>query len=292
MRLFMSTTEQRIITVATQNVLLDYRRTKEGLILPQDDRISSVAATLENFGEPFDAVGIQEAHKSRKQHNGKVLSNLLGYGDGFWVQHNEKPETPQPGRLKGRPDEYMGIFGKSVEWIEPIDLGDNRTALMTKFADIVFVTLHLRSGAEARHLRLQQAERLTDALDEHPDTVLALDLNDPTIPFYSLARPHLTDAGFESVFTLTGQRRPKTSPTRPYKRAAMNGRGWRAPFVGVGWSIDDILVRGPRIQVLAAGVLRQVIDPAVYDAEPLSAPRMPTDHLGEWARLRIMPKID
>src|SRR5690242_12394484 len=127
--------EMQVLNVASQNVLLDYTRTKSKLILPQDDRIDSIAATLAAFSDSFDVVAIQEAHKSPKQHNGEVLSEKLGYDSGFWFEHNRKDESSG----RGRPNEYMGMFGRSVDHAAEIDLGDRRTAVITVIAGVAFI---------------------------------------------------------------------------------------------------------------------------------------------------------
>lgn len=272
-----------IVNVLTQNVLLDYRRTREGLILHQDDRIDSIAATINNFHSPPDVVGIQEAHKSKKQHNGEVLAEGCGYGPGFWVNHNQKPYEGAP---RGRPDEYMGLFGALVEYAEPIEIGDNRKALMTVIADVAFVTLHLRSGWENRWLREAQAKPIVEALAPYDDAVLLGDFNEPHYRQIADARNHFTDNGFRSVFPLTGQPRPKTSPIGPYKKASANGRGLQGPVVRRGWSIDDIQIRGPRVRALAAGVLDRVIVPPEHDV-PARVPLEGSDHEGLWATLSI-----
>ena len=55
------------------------------------------------------------------------------------------------------------------------------------------------------------------------------------------------------------------------------------------WSLDDILVRGERIQVLGAGVVDKVvqIDPVVDEKTPTHVPRSGSDHEGIWAQLKI-----
>jgi endonuclease/exonuclease/phosphatase family metal-dependent hydrolase len=274
--------ETQVITVASQNVLLDYSRTKNKLILPQDDRIDSIAATLDAFPDPFDVVGIQEAHKSKKQHNGEVLARTLGYGDGFWFEHNQK--INENGR--GRPNEYMGMFGASVDHAAEIDLGDQRKAVITLIAGVAFVCIHLRAGADSRVKRREQALTLVEEISDYPDAVIMGDLNEPPLYPYALARPALARAGFQSVFPLTGEPYPKTSPVESYREAAVFNRGWQGRFVRRGWSIDDIQVRGPRVHALAAGVLERVIIPPenISPAVPLEG----SDHDGIWSRIGIV----
>jgi len=284
----MTSHEPKIVNVITQNVLLDFKRTRKGLILHQDHRIDSIAATINNFPGSPDVVGIQEAHKSENQHNGEVLAEACGYGPGFWVQHNEKPEPDAP---RGRPDEYMGMFGALVDDISVIEIGDERRAIMTVVDEVAYVTAHLRSGRTERYTRYEQARSLNEATKEYENVVVLGDLNEPPIRGLALARGELARAGFRSVFPLTRQRYPKTSPIPSYKAAAMNGRSrLEAHFVEMGWPIDDILVRGPRVKVLAAGVLDRmiVIDKEVDRKTPATVPREGSDHEGLWARLGIL----
>ncbi len=279
--------EPNVINVISQNMLHDVRRTRDGLILPQDDRVGSLAATLTNFPALLDIVGVQEAHKSKKQHNGEVLAGMCDYGPGFWVQHNE----PVEGKKRGRMYEYVGLFGALVTHAESVELGDNRRAIMSVIADVAFVNLHLRSGMGARYLRREQAHYLTEAIEEYDNAVVFGDLNEPPIRQIALARKELARAGFRSVFPLTGQKCPITSPIPSYVEASMDGRSrLEAHFVKRGWSIDDILVRGDRINVRAAGVL----DSAVVRSSvvPDTLPREGSDHEGIWATLDLTPRND
>ena len=285
-----SSRESDTVNVITQNVLLDYTRTRQKLILPQDDRIGSAAATINNFPGELDIVGIQEAHKSKKQHNGEVLAENCGYGPGFWVNHNQKPYPDAP---KGRANEYMGLFGARVDHATPIDIGDNRKAMMTQIAGVAFVTLHLRYGYDARDLRRAQAKELIGALDSYENAVLLGDFNEHRIKRIAGARNILGAEGFESVFDLTDQPHPVTSPIEPYKKIISSGRGWQSWWVRHGWSIDDIMIRGPRVRALAAGVLERVIAPGVFVSETApNAPLEASDHEGLWARLELAPRHD
>lgn len=277
------------VNVITQNVLLDYGRTRDHLILPQSHRTDSLAATLRSFPGQLDVVGIQEAHKSSAQHNGKILAEKCGYGPGFWAQHNQKPHKDAK---RGRGGEYLGLFGALVDHAKVTDLGDNRRALMTLIGGVAFVTLHLRSGGDARYARHQQGKKLIRALDEYEDAVVFGDFNEPPIWRLALARTEFARAGFRSVFPLTGQKYPDTSPISSYVDAAMYGRSrLEAQFVRRGWPIDDILVRGDRINVLAAGVLERVVvrDEMIDQKYPDTVPREGSDHDGVWATLEIKP---
>jgi endonuclease/exonuclease/phosphatase family metal-dependent hydrolase len=279
--------DSTIVNVISQNVLLDYRRTRDGLILPQNDRVDSLAATINNFPATPDVVGIQEAHKSKKQHNGKVLAEKCGYGPGFWVEHNQKLHKDAP---RGRAGEYLGLFGAKVDRAKVTDLGDNRRALMVVIADVAFVTLHLRSGGGARQARRGQAQKLTRALEEYEDAVVVGDFNEPPIWRVALARTEFARAGFRSVFPLTGQSYPPTSPISSYVEAAMDGRSrLEASLVRRSWPIDDILIRGDKVTALAAGVLERVVVNNGEEKYPSAVPREGSDHDGVWATLEITP---
>jgi hypothetical protein len=287
----------REVTVVSQNVLLDYRRTTDGLILPQDVRIDAIAATLESIDGTLDVVGIQEAHKSKNQHNGEVLANQLGYGPGFWFEHNSKPkkDSLNPIPRKGRANEFMGMFGSMVESAEAFDIGDRRKAVMTTIAGVAFLTLHLRAGWGARPLRKEQSYAVIDILKNFPDAVAFGDFNEPDSPYLphvSAGRNVLKDNNFQSVFNLqpNPKHSPRTSPTKQYRGAAMDGRKLHEkPFVWLGWPIDDILVRG-NIAVKAAGILEPMrVENGLPSNVSPKAPREATDHRGVWAKLGIPP---
>lgn len=280
------------VNVVTQNVLLDYTRTKNGLILPQDERLDSLAATITNrfSTDELHVVGVQEAQKNKKQHNGEVLAELCGSGPGYWFEHNEKPFKDSP---TGRPGEHVGLFGSMVDHAAKIELGDRRKAVITEIAGVAFVTLHLRHGPkpESRAARKEQAERIDERLDEYEDAVVFGDFNEPSVRVPVLrnlapARKVLKDSGFESVFNLTKQKSPLTCPIEPYRPLFNTTEDWRERHVDRAWALDDILVRGPRVKVLGAGVLERLM---VYHPTPEGVPLEGSDHDGLWATLRITP---
>mgnify|MGYP000928829851 CR=1 FL=1 len=290
----MHSPEALTVNVVTQNALLDYGRTKKKLILPQRQRIASLGATIANqFPGELDVVGIQEAHLDKGFHNGQALAEMCGYGSGFWVNHNKKPEN-QPDSKTGRPGEYIGMFGSLVEDIEEIKLDANRSAVATIIAGVAFVTLHLRHGAGLESIaeRAAEAKALTDYVSDYDNAVLYGDYNEPLmrLPYlrrYTPARSHVAKHGFKSAFELTGQKSPLTCPIEPYIPLFRNTKGWQGKFIHRGWALDDILVRGPRIRVIAAGVLDRVIvheNPGEY---PAGVPLEGSDHDGLWATLQI-----
>ena len=120
-------------TVVTWNILLDNTRTNQGLMKSQSERLASQIATLEKLrekiGGELDVVAMQEVHRTDLQHNGEELARALGYGAGYWIEHNQKPFPDSP---TGRKGEYVGLFGGSIDHIEPIELGDNRRAVLSQ----------------------------------------------------------------------------------------------------------------------------------------------------------------
>lgn len=277
-----------VVNVVTQNVLLDTKRTDSRKMLDQTYRIHAVAQTLLNLQKSLDIVGIQEAHK-KTQHNGEVLAELVGHGPGFWVNHNRKPYKGSP---TGRAGEYMGLFGARVEFAMPIALGDQRYAVMTEVNGVAFATVHPRARLKARGKRFLQAQALTEVLDEYDNAVILGDFNEPPLRLISKGRGHLHRNGFRSVFGLTDQERPKTWPTGQYKELMYDGEEWMLRQMKHGWAFDDILVRGPRVNVLAAGVLERIaVDAEIVRQADGAVPNAASDHDGVWATLEIDPRV-
>lgn len=298
----------QIINVLTQNVLLDITRTREGRVLPQGERIDSLAETFKRRFSRMDVVGIQEADKDRStyQHYGELLAEKCGYGPGFWVQHNQKPYQGAP---TGRANEFVGLFGEEVNDHTSIELGDQRRAAMTEIAGVAFVTLHLRAGAseEAYKLREEQTCRLLEGIQDYENAVVLGDFNEPpthpgikmyqnlssalniklpgAILYESMGRKQLQIAGFRSAMAARDWRIPKTFPTPDYRGVTDE----RLPK-WLSLQLDDIMIRGPRIKKVGNGVLQQVMVPE--GVEPHIAPRAPSDHYGLWAQLEIAPKHD
>ncbi len=272
-----SNQESNVLTVATQNLLLDKTGTAKGKVRPQHERISSAAASLLDLSMPFDLVAVQEAQTGRYRHNGKKLAELVGYQPGYWQEHNQKL-TPESKR--GRKGEFIGLFGSMVLAAESIDIGDNRRALLTSIANTAFVNIHWRAGASprGRRTRYTHAERVLEAVSEFDSAVILGDFNEMPIPHLAKGRDLLRENGFESVFSKLEQPRPKTFPTHDYRHLRFGGRIRR--------SIDDIVVRGDRIRVVGAGLLHQV------EKDDDSALPLCSDHEGLWARLEIAPKHD
>lgn len=267
------------LTVATQNILLDKTGTKNNEVYAQDRRVGAMASSLTQLGLQLDVVGIQEAYKSKDQHNGEVLAELLGHGNGFWELHNE---SRLPGSKNGRKNEYIGLFGSRVDHAKPIDLGDNRKALLTTIGGVAFMTFHWRAGIAPRAVssRRTSAERVLRATNDYEDVVLLGDFNEPPYMRTSLGRRALETSEFVSVFSMLGERHPVTFPTEAYRGVTGPGH--------TKWSIDDIAVRGKRIHVLGAGTISQI---AMEDQQDVyDRPTDPSDHYGLWAQLSIDPE--
>lgn len=263
-----SNTELRV-NVITQNLLHDVTRSNDKMIAWQDDRVAAIANNLQTFPGSLDIVGVQEAHKSPYQHNGEVLAEHCGQDTGVWLRHNEKPHPTSP---TGRTNEFVGLFGKMVEQdnVRELELGDNRRALLTTIAGVAFVTLHFRAGGyKVWPLRRAQAHALTEELESYDNAVLFGDFNEPPIRLVAPGRTLLEKERFESVFCTLQMSHPKTFPVGRY--AEVYGMRSR-------WSLDDIMIRGNRVRVLAAGAISQVRGDA-------------SDHNGVWATLNITPLL-
>ncbi|MES2876073.1 MAG: endonuclease/exonuclease/phosphatase family protein [Patescibacteria group bacterium] len=271
--------ESRTINVISLNAMLDKKRTDQGLILPQDERVQSLAATINNFSAEKSVVGVQEVFKSAAQHNGEVLAELCGYGPGFCVEHNQR-QNAYPGDNRGRADEYLLMFGELVDRVDDIDLGDCRHAALADIGGIAIAMVHPRAGRslKARSARKDQMITLVDALSGYESAVVFGDLNEPPVRYVSAGRDYLGRHGFRSANALLRQPYPRTYPTDAYKEI----RGITRPL-----PLDDILVRGERVRVLAAGVLEAVTEQRAQTEKYSAAPMEASDHVGVFATLDL-----
>jgi hypothetical protein len=244
----------------TWNTLLDYKRTDAGIIWSQAARLPSQIATLEKLrdelGTELDAVALQEVHKTAQQHNGVRMAEVLGYGTGYGFEHNKKPF---PGSKTGRPDEYMWLFGARIDHAEPIDLGDNRLAILSHIGKTTLVNIHPRAGIINGDLQLEQVGVALRRVDGCPFAAFVGDFNQR---LGRKARRAIEAEEFKSVFTLTDQPHPGIYPTPAY-REIMYGSAHR--FVP-DLIFDDIYVRG--LEVFDAGSF-------IGDS----------DHAGLWAKI-------
>ncbi len=278
--------EKNVVNVISQNILHDRTRAEKKLILWQDDRVVSLAATLQAYPGQLDIVGIQEAYRSADQHSGEVLAEDCGYGPGFWIEHNQKPHKDSK---TGRAGEHVGLFGAMVNDAELVELGDHRRAAMTVVDNVAYATFHLRAGRKARQARYGQACELVRSLKDYDNAVIFGDLNEPPIRGIALARAELARAGFRSVFFLTNQPAPATCPIPAYAPAMSRPSWLESQFVKRAWPIDDILIRGDRVRAIAAGVLERVVieDESKVEKNSEMVPREGSDHDGVWTRLEI-----
>lgn len=254
------------LNVVTWNILIDMTRTKKGLMRSQSDRLPSLIETLKivrgKLGGELDAVAIQEAHKKDGQHNGEELARALGYKAGQWVEHNQKP---YPTSKRGRTGEYAGLFGAQIDDHSPIELGDNRRAIMSRIGEVSLVNIHTRADKTG----VLQNQQVGVALDHIAHNPLAMFVGDFNRHLSSRARQAIESEGFESVFTASGLPQPKTWPTPDYRRAMYGPIG---RYIIPSVVFDDIYVRGLETELAF---------PFIGD----------TDHVGLAARVKL-PNID
>lgn len=271
-----------ILNVISANILQDKGKTDRKLILPQDARIMSVAASLKAFPGSLDVVAVQETYKSEFQHNGEVLAAACGL-EAHWENHNQKQENQV--HNFGRANEYIGLMGEMIGDVEVIDIGGNRKALMTVVGGVAIFSAHLRAGYKPKVVRQARAERiagakaLVEAADSYENSVIALDRNEISIPMIAPVTGLLRRAGFRSAPERMGRTVPKTFPRQEYQ--AVHGTTRQ-------FELDAILVRGERIKVLASGIVRQLTAPFVLGPEyAADTPLGPSDHEWPYATLRI-----
>lgn len=209
--------------IVTWNILLDYTRTKAGLIKPQEERVDSLVATLtelrQKLGGELDVVAIQEAHKSKKRHNGEYIAQALGYGIGQWFEHNKKPFEESK---TGRPDEYMGMFGARIDHAEPVELGDNRKAVMSHIGKAAVLNIHTRAGIWNQKLRVEQVKKALSVLAEYESAAFVGDTNNN---IGGEVHKVIEAQGYVSSFAATNQDYPGTWPTDDYRSAMLGTVG-------------------------------------------------------------------
>lgn len=253
-------------TVVTWNILLDITRTNNGIIRSQSDRLAShigtLAALRSEIGGELDAVGIQEAQEENGQHNGERLSEALGYGKGQWIGHNKKP---YPGSPTGRPGEFMGMFGALIDSAEPIELGDNRRAVVSKIGEVAIANIHPRAGKNLA-LKEEQVRVVLEHLQQYPNAIFLGEFNSHPS---ARVRHAVKSEDFESVFTVLDKPQPATYPTPAYRRIMYGTKDKIAPplkRLAPAVLLDDIYVRNV----------------AVHDADSFVGD---SDHAGVWAKL-------
>lgn len=191
------------IHVVAWNILLDYKRTRAGLIAPQVSRLSSHIETLGRLDMPLDVVCLQEVQQTKKANHGELIAGALGHEPGFWFNHNTSK----------RPGEYIGMFGSSVESAESFETPHDKLGVVTRVGRTAIVGLHNRNEKWGP-MRADQTEAVIDYLEGEEHAIVVGDAN--ASPF-ERSRRMLHKAGFQSVFKLAGFRNPVTHPTPEYR---------------------------------------------------------------------------
>lgn len=236
---------------------------------------------LQAFEVSLDYVGVQEAAVEHGMNNGVELARALGFDTSYFIQHNQ-PVKHRPGI--GRRNEFIGAFGQRVDNAEPLELGHNRRAIVTRIGSLAVINTHFRASRQYADVRIAHAERLIEQTETFNDVVITLDANERS---GEPARSLLEEAGYRSVFALLDRRRPATFPVKSY-RSEMYGLPFGSLLPAI--AIDDILVRGD-IDVIDAGVL-DVPDVTMKpvrgsDGSVINVPDGPSDHHGLWATLDV-----
>jgi hypothetical protein len=274
-------TSPESFNIISWNMLVSNSRVKNKIIRPQYERLPIFIDTLKSFPGSLDVVGVQEASLEDGINSGVALAESLGFNSSFFYQHNlPKKRWARDGR--GRRNEFIGMFGALVDHAEPIDIGDNRLAVMTTIGSMAIVNFHFRQGRENRQIRVEHARRILDVVAGFEQVALAGDTNEN---WTSPARQAFYEAGFESAPLAVQGELPMTYPTPPYHEIMSNNEpeGTLRSVV----SIDEICVRG--LTVADAGILpeSQVQLPSHFDkqANPIQMPEAASDHYAVWATL-------
>ena len=216
--------------VVTWNILLDKTRTRNGIVVPQGDRVASQAKTLMELGLDLDVVMLQEVEGD----NGDQIASLTGNRPGIWQQHSRK-------------NEHIGTFGQKVTNAEFYDIGYSKKAVVTHLGELAIFGLHFRARPKHYFDRREQSRLLCEVVDQEDEVAIVGDFNGP---WFEGARRMLARRGFRSAFAEAGHGERMIYPTEPYRDIMLTPRQQRV--LGRGVSIDDILVRG--INVADAGV--------------------------------------
>lgn len=216
--------------VVTWNILLDKTRTSQGKVRPQSQRTSNHIDTLRGINVELDVVAIQEAERTREQHNGEVLARHLGYAAGTWAEHNTS-------KRKG---EHIGMFGGLADEVEFFELGHDKLGVLTYVGRVAVVGVHLRNETVGP-MRTYQTKAVLKKIENSSEAVIMGDFN--ATP---REEPHrlMQDADFESAFMVNGTR-PKTWPTEDY-RHVFYPKPLRSALPQFRY--DDIMVRGLNVE--------------------------------------------
>jgi len=250
----MSGASPETIGIASLNLLLDKtfssdsKKGQPNYIEPQHERIDSLSRTLGSLPIPLDVVMLQEVQINREFNNGERLMENLGIEKGFWVQHNQRRDDV------GRSDEYLGVIGDAIGYVEAFDVGDYRKALLTIVGGIAMIGIHHRSRYENRDIRTQQMKAVLDRIRDFDKAIILGDSNE--LPMFK-SRRMLSDEGFRSVYKMKRRKRalplPATYPTENYRNIRFSPAQRKTAPRGV--SLDIIELRGFKpSEVVNAGV--------------------------------------
>lgn len=216
---------------------------------PQANRLQSIVDTLSGLAVPLDVVGLVEVEDSEEfGHSGHQVARALSGMDGYWVANN-------------RHSEYIGLFGAVTEPAVR-DIYDGRRMMITNAYGITFALLHTTFDPRGDIIRCRQVEQALSALEDQDRVVLLGDFN--SLPVQK-SRRLIHNAGFVSVFSALGRKRPSTVITEKYRKFL---NPLQKLVTTWGMAPDDIYVRG--VEVSAAGV---------FEGD--------SDHRGLWAMVRI-----
>lgn len=235
------------LTVFSWNVLLYHLPTNE--VKPQAERILACARSLLSLGKQMDIVALYEAEISDTHGNmGEKIAVLTGNESGFWEQHS-------------RPNEQIGMFGKSVDSVEFVKLDDDKTAVISKVGPISIAGVHLTFDLRGSDRRSKQVQVVLDKLAHTDKAIIMGDFN--SLPWQK-PRKLIEANGFQSAFTTLGLKRPATVPTKEFRPLL---KKWERLTIGKGLAVDDIYCKGLHVK-----------DAGTFEG--------PSDHRGLWATFK------
>ena len=229
-------------TIGLWNILYD--TTDIYKAAAQSARLDNIAKTLQQMPVKPDLFGLIEVeHSDTRGHHGQWLADTVAGDQGYWLPNN-------------RDGEHIGVFGSMAAQLEPIDIGDGRTAGLLRCGDVTICLVHLTFSLRGETIRSKQLARVAEAIGDGGPAIIFGDFNSaPMQRSRRLLRTH----GFRSVFH--GSPDSNTVISEAYrKRLALPYR----LITKVGIRADDIYVRG-----------LNVIDSGIFVGD--------SDHHGVWA---------
>lgn len=236
------------IRIAFWNIL--YHPYDKPLIPSQKSRLDNITSTVKSLGS-LDAICLSEVQGYEDgTNNGERIAQEIGYDTGEWS-------------LNHREGEHIGVFGPGPLNTEFIDVGDNRTATMTRINGIVIIGVHLTFNLKGSKLRLSQLNRVLELVKDEPCVVVMGDFNSLVV---QSPRRALVRAGFTSALSKGRLVRPVTNPAPGFRK--YYSKWWHKVVVGRGLSPDDIYVKG-----------LEIVSGNVFSGQ--------SDHCGVTAELRL-----